>query len=391
MSSATPTAEGSTRSRLDQTTVMVPPGLAGVVVADTAIGDVRGFEGFYHYRGHSATELARKVTFEDVWHLMLIGHLPDADERVRFAARVAALRAIPEAAATLLPAIAAAMSKDPLGGVRTVLTLVAAERGLPALYDQAPEQRLEAALMISAVTPTVLSALHRLRTGQVPLTPREDLGTAANYLFQVSGEMPGEAESRALDAYLISTVDHGFNASTFTARVVASTGADLTACVVAALGALSGPLHGGAPSRVLDMLDEIADPARIGSWAENAVRTGGRIMGFGHPIYRTEDPRSAMLKEIARTFGGPRVDLALAVEEGVLATLAELKPGRALHTNVEFYAAVVMERCGIPQDMFTSTFAAARVVGWTAHILEQASVGKIIRPSSHYVGPGPSS
>ncbi len=185
---------------------------------------------------------------------------------------------------------------------------------------------------------------------------------------------------------MTAAIDHGFNASTFTARVIASTGADLGSAVVGALGSLSGPLHGGAPSRALDTLDAIGTPDRIDEWVTDAVLSGDRIMGFGHPVYRTEDPRSRMLRAIALGFGGERVAFATAVESRVLALLAELKPGRQLHTNVEFYAGVVMELCGIPRDMFTPTFAAARVVGWTAHILEQAADGKIIRPSSRYVG-----
>jgi citrate synthase len=186
---------------------------------------------------------------------------------------------------------------------------------------------------------------------------------------------------------LISTIDHGFNASTFTARVVTSTGADVAACLVAAVGALSGPLHGGAPSRALDTLDAIGTPDRIDPWIRERVLAGDRIMGFGHAVYRTEDPRSRMLREIAQRFGGPRVDFAVEVERQVEAILAELKPGRELHTNVEFYAGVVMEFCGLPREMFTPTFAAARVVGWSANILEQAEDKKIIRPAARYVGP----
>ena len=188
---------------------------------------------------------------------------------------------------------------------------------------------------------------------------------------------------------MTAAIDHGFNASTFTARVIASTGADLVAAVVGALGALSGPLHGGAPSRALDTLDAIGTPGRIDEWITQTVTSGGRVMGFGHAVYRTEDPRSRMLREVALGFGGPRVDFAVRVEERVQQLLAELKPGRELHTNVEFYAGIVMELCGIPRAMFTPTFAAARVVGWSAHVLEQAADGKILRPSARYVGPEP--
>ena len=191
------------------------------------------------------------------------------------------------------------------------------------------------------------------------------------------------------------TVDHGFNASTFTARVIASTGADVAACLVGALGALSGPLHGGAPSRALDTLDAIGTPDRIDPWIRQRVLAGDRIMGFGHAVYRTEDPRSRMLRGVAESLaaedaGAERlVTLAEQVERRVVEILAELKPGRELHTNVEFYAGVVMALCGLPREMFTPTFAVARVVGWSANVLEQALDSKIIRPSARYVGPPP--
>jgi citrate synthase len=188
---------------------------------------------------------------------------------------------------------------------------------------------------------------------------------------------------------MILAVDHGFNASTFTTRVVTSTGADLGAAICAGIGALSGPLHGGAPSRALDSLDAIGTPDRAEAWIRRAVQNGERIMGFGHPVYRTTDPRSTLLRSIAESFGGPLVDFAEKVEETVERVLAELKPGRELHTNVEFYAGVVMELCGLPRDLFTPTFAASRVIGWCAQALEQAADNRIIRPSSRYVGPPP--
>ncbi|MFD0787707.1 citrate/2-methylcitrate synthase, partial [Micromonospora azadirachtae] len=234
---------------------------------------------------------------------------------------------------------------------------------------------------------SLLAALHRLRAGLEPIAPRDDLSHAANYLYMISGEEPSEPQARAIERYLIATVDHGFNASTFTARVIASTGADLYACIGGALGALSGPLHGGAPSRALDTLDAIGSVDRADAWLRARILGGERIMGFGHPIYRTEDPRSRMLKGIARELGGDLVDFAVAVEERVLSLLAELKPGRELHTNVEYYAGVVMHLCGLPREMFTPTFATSRVIGWCANVLEQAEDAKIIRPDSRYVGP----
>ncbi|WNO71850.1 citrate synthase/methylcitrate synthase [Streptomyces sp. AM8-1-1] len=368
----------------------VPRGLAGVVVTDTALGDVRGREGFYHYRQYSAVELAQSTGFEDVWHLMFYGELPDADRRRAFLAETVSLRRLPDDVRAALPAIArAGAPSGPLSGLRTALSLLGAASGLRPVYDLDTESRRRDALAACAVVPTLLTALYRLGRGLEPVEPREDLPFAANYLYMLSGSEPEPARARAIEQYLISTVDHGFNASTFTARVIASTGADLAACLVGATGALSGPLHGGAPSRALDTLDAIGTPDRIDPWIRERVLAGERIMGFGHPVYRTEDPRSRMLRGIAESFGGPLVEFAVQVEAQVEAILAELKPGRELHTNVEFYAGVVMELCGLPREMFTPTFCAARVVGWSANILEQSEDSKIIRPAARYVGPPP--
>ncbi|MBB4895790.1 citrate synthase [Streptomyces olivoverticillatus] len=368
----------------------VPRGLAGVVVTDTALGDVRGTEGFYHYRQYSAVELAQSRTFEDVWHLMSRGFLPDAAQRAAFAAETAALRHLPAEVRDALPGIARACAvSGPLAGLRTALSLLGASAGLRPLYDVDAARRTADALATCAAVPTLLTALHRLGQGLEPVAPRDDLPYAANYLYMLTGAEPDARRARAIERYLVSTIDHGFNASTFTSRVIASTGADLAACLCGAIGALSGPLHGGAPSRALDTLDAIGTPDRIGPWVRERVLAGDRIMGFGHPVYRTEDPRSRMLREIAQEFGGPLVEFAVEVERQVEAILAELKPGRELHTNVEFYAGVVMELCGLPREMFTPTFCSARVVGWSANILEQAEDTKIIRPAARYVGPPP--
>ncbi|MFG3021642.1 citrate synthase [Streptomyces sp. NPDC048254] len=370
--------------------VEVPRGLAGVVVTDTEVGDVRGIEGFYHYRQYSAVELARTRGFEDVWHLLVHGELPDAERAAAFSAETAALRRLPDGVRAALPAVAAASGgSGPLAGMRTALSLLGAAQGFRPVYDIDADQRRADTVAACAAVPTLLTALYRLGHGLDPVEPRADLSYAANYLYMLTGSEPDPRQARAVEQYLISTIDHGFNASTFTARVVASTGADVAACLVGAVGALSGPLHGGAPSRALDTLDAIGTPDRIDPWIRERVLAGDRVMGFGHAIYRTEDPRSRMLREIAQDFGGPRVEFAVEVERHVERILAELKPGRELHTNVEFYAGVVMELCGLPREMFTPTFAAARAVGWSANILEQAADSKIIRPVARYVGPEP--
>ncbi|MEV6958212.1 citrate synthase/methylcitrate synthase [Streptomyces sp. NPDC051207] len=375
-------------TRSEAALVDVPRGLAGVVVTDTRVGDVRGLEGFYHYRQYSAVELAQTRGFEDVWHLLVHGELPGAARSAAFAAETAALRRLPDEVRAALPAVAAAGGRSgPLAGLRTALSLLGAAKGFRPVYDIDAEQRRRDTLVAAAAVPTLLTALHRLGTGREPVEPREDLSYAANYLYMLTGAEPDEERARAIEQYLISTIDHGFNASTFTARVVASTGADVAACLSGAVAALSGPLHGGAPSRALDTLDAIGTPDRIDAWIRERVLAGERIMGFGHAVYRTEDPRSRMLREVALRFGGPRVHFAVEVERRVEAILAELKPGRELHTNVEFYAGVVMELCGLPREMFTPTFAVARTVGWSANILEQAEDSKIIRPAARYVGP----
>lgn len=371
----------------------VPRGLKGVVVADTEVGDVRGSEGFYHYRQYSAVELAERRPLEDVWRLMIDGALPTSvAERQAFIDEVAPLRVIPASVLGVLPAIAAV--SEPLHGLRTALSLASASRGLRPVIDIDGVQRRDDALFLCAITPTLLCALHRLRLGFEVVAPRADLGYAANYLHMLTGQEPTLEHARAVEQYLVSTVDHGFNASTFTARVVASTGADIGACVVAAIGSLSGPLHGGAPSRALALLDEIGSPERIEEVVAPMVERGDKIMGFGHAVYSTDDPRSVMLRGVARRIADDEstrrfVAFAEATEAGVIDVLDRLKPGRHIRTNVEFYAGVVMQLCGIPPEMFTPTFASSRVIGWCANVLEQAADNKIIRPSARYIGPPP--
>jgi len=365
----------------------VPRGLEGVVVAQTSIGDVRGLEGFYHYRQYNAVELAETRSIEDVWRLLHEGALPDAAERAQFLEEITPLRAIPSEVRAVLPDIArAAPDAPPLDLLRTTISLVGAAADFrPSLDLTASELRTQA-LQICSVVPTLLCALYRLQHGKEPIDPNPELAYAANYLYMMLGDVPTAEHARGVEQYLISTIDHGFNASTFTARVITSTGADLAAAVVGAIGALSGPLHGGAPSRALDMLDGIGTIDKADAWLRDAVERGDRLMGFGHRVYKTDDPRSVMLRSVAERLGGPMVDLAKQVETRAVAVLEELKPGRQLYTNVEFYAGVVMDTCGVPREMFTPTFASSRVIGWTAHILEQAADNRLIRPSAQYVG-----
>ncbi|MFZ0664499.1 MAG: citrate synthase [Acidimicrobiales bacterium] len=363
----------------------VSRGLEGVVVAETAVGDVRGREGFYHYRQYSATELAQKRSFEDVWYLMLNGDLPTRPEAEAFESQVRSLRAIPNTLNALLPSIVADGSV--LDVLRTAVSVLGAEAGFKPTHDIDGGELHAQLMQIGSVVPTILAQAHRLRLDLEAVSPREDLGHAANYLWMLTGEMPTEEHARAIEQYMILAIDHGFNASTFTARVIVSTGADLAAAVCGAIGALSGPLHGGAPSRALDMLEQIGSADKAEAWLRDAVIEGRRLMGFGHRVYKTEDPRSAFLRDVARSLDARHFELANQIEQVALRVLAELKPERELCTNVEFYAGVVMDACGIPPDMFTPTFAAARTVGWSAHIAEQAADNRLIRPAARYAGP----
>jgi citrate synthase len=365
----------------DLTQVLVAPGLEGLVVAETSIGDVRGLEGFYHYRQYSAVEIAADRTFTDVVDLLFTGELPSAAEN----GTALSPRPIPAALAAILPQIAA--TGAPLDVLRSAVSLLGAELGWKPILDTAPEELLSQARQLCALVPTILSAVDRLRRGLAPIEPRDDLRFAENYLWMLHGEIPETTIARAVEQYLMLVIDHGFNASTFTARVIASTGADLAACICGAIGAMSGPLHGGAPSRALDMLDEIGDPSRTAAFVRELVNAGGRVMGFGHRVYKTDDPRSRFLRDLAADLDAPLLAFATDVEHSVEETLAELKPGRELHANVEFYAGVVMDACGISRDMFTPTFATGRVVGWCAHVMEQAGHNRLIRPSARYVGP----
>jgi citrate synthase len=363
-----------------------PAGLEGVIVAETELGAVRGQEGFYHYRQYSAVELAEHRTLEDVWYLLLRGQLPDKAEREAFLGEIAPLRVVPERTAELLPSIAHGTDQL-LDGLRSAVSLAGAELGFRASHDASADELYGQALRISALVPSLITALYRHRQGKEPVAPDPELPYAANYLAMMAGQTPEPEHARAVEQYLIATIDHGFNASTFTARVVTSTGADLAAALTGAIGALSGPLHGGAPSRALGLLDEIASPEQAEGVVRRKVEAGERIMGFGHRVYKTQDPRSRLLGDVARRLGGPRAELATTVEQTVVDVLAELKPGRELYANVEFFTGVVFEQIGLPPELFTPTFTASRTIGWCAHVLEQAGDNRLIRPTARYVGP----
>ena len=244
------------------------------------------------------------------------------------------------------------------------------------------------AITITAKIPTINAAFDRLRRGQEPVDPLPELGHAENYIHMLTGKEPDSVKADALNKYLILLADHGMNSSTFTARVVASTWSDMYSAITAAIGALKGPLHGGAPAPVLQMLKDIDSPERAESWIRNELKAGRRLMGFGHRVYRTTDPRAEILRDIAsKTADKKFFDLARHVEETALRVLQEEKLRKKLYTNVEFYSAVVMDSVGLPSDLFTATFAASRSVGWSANVLEQVANNRLIRPEIEYTGP----
>lgn len=364
-----------------------PAGLAGVSVARTKVSDVLGRQGFYHYRGYNAVDIARRGRVEDAWYLLLRGELPTPEQRADFLRETAALRVLPDGVAELLPAIARQSPPGSLSALRTALSFAGQAIGCKPWQDQTTEESAAQAEQLSAIMPVLAAQLFRLANGLDPVQPRADLGYSDNYLYMISGSVPDDRQRYAVERYLMLTIDHGFNNSTFTSRVIASSGADIGAVMTGALAALSGPLHGGAPARVFDMLDAIGTPENAEPWLRNTINSGDVLMGFGHRIYKTLDPRSVLLHEVAQELHSDRVAFSEVVEKSAVELLAELKPGRDLYANVEFYAGVVLEAAGLPREMFTPTFACSRIIGWTANVLEQIADNRIFRPLAHYEGP----
>jgi citrate synthase len=355
----------------------VQTGLEGVVAAETSLSDVDGERGELTIAGYPLDELASHATFEETTWLLWHGELPTAAELDAFQRRLTAAR--PLAPATL------ALIRDAASAGLDAMDTLRMAAGTISLTDSSAEA-------VVAQCPGIVAASWRIRQGLPPLAPRADLGHAANFLYLLDGAVPDPERTRALDTYLNTVIDHGLNASTFTARVITSTGSDLVSAVVGALGALKGPLHGGAPGPALDMVFEIGDAARAEPVLRARIARGEKLMGFGHRVYRVRDPRADVLAAAAeRLFvrGGDLTLYRLArdVEATALRLLAEHKPGRRLQTNVEFYTALLLHGLGFATDLFTPTFAISRVSGWIAHIGEQRRTARIIRPQSAYVGP----
>lgn len=393
-------------------------GLEGVVVAETRLSEVDGERGRLVICGHDVEDLAQGCDFESLCALLWRGSLPDAGGH---AAMRSALGAARVRAWARLPGLGDALeAPDAMEALRTALS------HLRASELDAADLKLE----ITAAIAVFAAAWARRRQGDAPLAPDASAGHAADFLRMATGlgaDVAGvgqaasavaatavataattaspattaaaataanQARAAALDAYLVTAADHGMNASTFTARVVASTQSDAVSAIVAAIGALKGPLHGGAPGPVLAMLDQIGQPEAAAGWIAKELAAGRRIMGMGHRVYRVRDPRAAVLEKAverlqASGLRSSRLALARAVEAVAVASLNEHRPDRRLAANVEFYTAVILDAVGLPQALFTATFAVARVAGWLAHVDEQMALGRLIRPASRYVGPLP--
>ena len=349
-------------------------GLAGVVVAETRLSDVDGERGRLVIAGQDVEAIAGARTFEEVCG-MLWGA---GGDEVRARLGVGRTRGF-----ELLPRLGDALAR-PSG-------MDALRAGLGHLTDSGDS--LSDAASLTGATAVLAAAWLRTRAGAAPLPPDPKRGHAEDFLRMALGTDPGADRARALDAYLVTVSDHGMNASTFAARVVASTASDMVSAVVAAVGALKGPLHGGAPGPVLDMLDAIGTPERARAWIEGELAAGRRIMGMGHRVYRVRDPRAAvferLIERLAQSEAGDRLALARAVERAAEDVLRARHPERPLRANVEFFTAVLLEAVGLPREVFSPTFAVGRVAGWCAHFVEQRETGRLIRPASRYIGPAP--
>lgn len=349
------------------------PGLEGVVAAETGLGFVDGEAGRLLYRGYRIGDLVEHGTYPAVANLLWTGnweprhHLPTAPVPD---AVMTALRSLPPAA-------------KPMDALRTAVSVWGATQLLD--WPPTPEQ----ARALTAFSPSALAAFARLRQGREPVEPDLSLDLVPGFLYQLTGQRADPGTARALDAYFIVGAEHGLNASTFTARVITSTRSDIASAVTGAIGAMKGPLHGGAPSEVVEQLHKVGSPEHAEEWVRGAIARGERLMGFGHRVYRAYDPRAAALRKVAEAMEHKPDWLALAikVEDVALRVLAEKHPERALKTNVEYYAAAVLQGVGLTPDLFPATFALARHAGWTAHVLEQAGANRLIRPDAIYTGP----
>jgi len=357
----------------------VAKGLEGVIVDTSSICLIDGNAGRLIYRGYDIHDLVSNLSFEEAAHLLWKGELPNQTKLNDLKKQLDQQRAIPPYLKTAIRNLP--VSSDTLDVLRTAISALGTGVSL-----KRPD--LSEAINITAKIPTINAVFNRIRRGQEPIEPRSDLGHAANYLYMLTGKEPDQAKADALNKYLIALADHSMNSSTFAARVVASTWSDMYSAITAAIGALKGPLHGGAPAPVLKMIQDIGKPERAEEWIRGELKAGRRLMGFGHRVYRTTDPRAEILRDVASKSADKEFfALARHVELTGNRILKDYRPERRLYTNVEFYSAVVMHSVGLPPDLFTPTFAASRSVGWTANVLEQVANNRLIRPDVEYTGP----
>jgi citrate synthase len=352
-----------------------------VVAAETAISEVDGANGRLIYRdGYLIEDLAPAVGFEEVAYLLWNGALPTRAQLDALREQMSSARRLNDGARGVLLALDS--QTDPMDTLRTVVSAQGATRTLT-------KPALDEAVAMTAIFPTIVAAAHRRRQGKDLVEPRGDLSHAANLLWMMEGQDPPEERVRYVESYLVLLADHGLNASTFAARVIASTGSDLTSCIVGAIGALKGPAHGGATFAARTMLDKIGSADNADRWMHEAHARHERFAGFGHRLYRTYDPRAKILREMAKTAAPDLHRTAARTEELALQILHEAHPERPNATNVDFWASVVLTGAGIPKELFTCLFATSRVAGWTAHVLESLADLRIIRPASVWKGPEP--
>jgi citrate synthase len=366
---------------------VVDRGLEGVVVGETVLSNVEGQLGRLTYRGYDIHDLAVNATFEEIIHLLLYGQLPTQSELQDLNAKLVAARPLPAP----LFAILHALPKDawPMDVLRTALS--ALSEFIPHRTDGSHVSDAGAALSLIARTPVIVAAWDRIRRGLEPIAPDPTLRSAANFLWMRSGEKPIHEAEAALDTYFVLLADHSYNASTFSARVTASTNADIYCAITAAVATLAGDLHGGAPSKVMTMLEEIGAPEKAEPYVRELLARGEKIMGMGHREYKIRDPRAEHLERMAQALTEKShtkwYAVARALEDASDKVLQEVKPGRKIYANVEFYTAPTLSSLGIPSDEFTCMFACGRMLGWCAHVLEQLKNNRLIRPQATYVGP----
>lgn len=357
-------------------------GLENVIAAETVLSDIDGEKGYLIIRGLPIEKIAGEKSFEESAYFLWTGHFPSEEELKTFSNYLFDAMTLGSDYMKFLDGIP--VDLDTTAYLMTALAGVDRES-----FTWTPD--FKQAGRILGMAPAILGFLQSKRGGRSLVQPEKELGFAGNYLYFVTGEKPTIEAAKALDTYFTLTMEHGLNASTFTARVITSTQSDLVSAIIGAIGALKGPLHGGAPKEVITMLEEIGTVDRAESWLKQKLENGERIMGFGHRVYRTLDPRANVLRKMAGPLAhnGGWFAMALEVEALAQKLLAEYKPNRTLKTNVEFYAAAVFKAIGLPESIYTATFATSRITGWCAHAIEQAAENRIIRPSSAYIGPKP--